>query len=433
MSKPLFFFSYAHLNAVGGYLGRFINHLRKEIVQLQAIHPDEVAFFDRTEIKPGDDWPADITGALQGAKVFVPVYSPWYFSRELCGKEWQVFLDRHQAYRNGASNAPKIPPILPILWVPFDPQLDPLPAVAQDIDFLFKDKDDNFDRIYAEHGLLQLARLTEHRDTYFKFLRKFAQRLVELGRSPAVPPLAKFPTLRAVPNAFLPDRGSHQTPNKTITPSMSPRTVKFVKFVVAAGSPDELRNVRTSIDCYGGEDGIAWVPYLPGDTTQAAVLAQQVAVNERFLSSVIGLKGEVGELFEEAENKNHLLVLLIDVWTLQIHRYQELLKPLDKKLSLHAVLILLWNPADKETLDSQERLRKTVDSIFKRQRGLPHPDFFVDRVESPEQLGKELCDKLHKALARIIEDTVEVRTATRPDGYGAIAKPSLSVSLEGAS
>ena len=70
------------------------------------LNDEEVGFFDDAEIEPGEKWPEKLASALQQSRVFIGLYSPTYFKKEYCGKEWAVFSSRVGAYaKNPAAGA----------------------------------------------------------------------------------------------------------------------------------------------------------------------------------------------------------------------------------------------------------------------------------------------------------------------------------------
>jgi len=105
-----FFFSYTRGNS-GQYLQQFFAHLSDELREQMGLPKGtEVGFFDQQEIELGEEWQETILGALQASKVMVSVYSPGYFKSPYCGKEWQFFQMRREAFRRskaaaGASSA----------------------------------------------------------------------------------------------------------------------------------------------------------------------------------------------------------------------------------------------------------------------------------------------------------------------------------------
>jgi hypothetical protein len=92
---PYFFFSYACANAQGeadAYVSKFFDDLVFEIEQkAQPPVQGQIGFRDRDN---GDILPRKLIDGLRTCKIFVPLYSPLYFTREACGKEWHAFTER---------------------------------------------------------------------------------------------------------------------------------------------------------------------------------------------------------------------------------------------------------------------------------------------------------------------------------------------------
>jgi hypothetical protein len=121
---PTFFFSYARddENEPQGYLSKFFKDLQFKVASRRALDlkKTKVGTID-VRVEQGQDWDADLSSALASNKVLVAVYTPTYFSRPNCGKEFGVFLRRHPTLGldtndaiSGATN------VLPIRWLPED-------------------------------------------------------------------------------------------------------------------------------------------------------------------------------------------------------------------------------------------------------------------------------------------------------------------------
>src|SRR5579863_10363618 len=128
----LFFFSYARLNATYPEDAELIRKFFKDLeasVQ-QALGVNYPAFLDTTNIETGNDWNEDLSGAAATSPVATALYSPSYFVSKFCGREFQVFLDRHRklAPQPGEKRAP---PIVPIIWI----KTISMPGVATSIQY----------------------------------------------------------------------------------------------------------------------------------------------------------------------------------------------------------------------------------------------------------------------------------------------------------
>jgi hypothetical protein len=198
MSVPFFFFSYARRD-LDSYLKQFFTDLRTELSQMLA--NENISFQDLSDMEPGDDWDAKLAQALSASRTLLCVYSPWYFSRPYCGKEFRVFLDRQPGieYVDGAAkNSEKI---IPVLWLrKQDLELMGLPpAVAQYILYSAGEHQ----RTYEEMGLRGILKRKGRRAAaYQDILQQVLDEIVKRAKNDPLDPLENLPTLQAVPSAF---------------------------------------------------------------------------------------------------------------------------------------------------------------------------------------------------------------------------------------
>ncbi|MFE9022366.1 TIR-like protein FxsC [Streptomyces sp. NPDC007808] len=191
-SRPLFFLSYAREPATtGGRRNReyrFFTDLTKHLASLTDIPKEELGFFD-VVLPVGADWQAELKQALATAQVFVPLYSPRYFTREWCGKEWDAFSRREQ--REGRVPGSENSAVVPVLWTPTAPRPVPAPAFGLSPSG------------GREGGMLELME-SERRDVYEREVNRIARTILETARktrlSPCDPSL--FEDLR---NVFAPE------------------------------------------------------------------------------------------------------------------------------------------------------------------------------------------------------------------------------------
>ncbi|MCM3882068.1 TIR-like protein FxsC [Frankia sp. R82] len=191
---PLYFFiSYARPDSNDGtFLLRFFRDLRHEVrVRCGHARAEEVGFLDRSSLRPGDDWSAELVAALARARTFVAICSPTFFASENCGREWEFFDDRlRQLEEKGSSRAPLI---LPIMWIPMHP-----PPILAELQYSHEDLGAD----YARYGLRYLLQLKRNRDQYQHFLVMLADRIVELALAIELPPLTDLPHFPEIGNAF---------------------------------------------------------------------------------------------------------------------------------------------------------------------------------------------------------------------------------------
>jgi hypothetical protein len=196
--KPryLFFFSYARHDK-DDYMERFFDDLHKEVMDRAVV--TEAAARDMRVIKPGDDWPNTLVEALQNSQTLLCVYSPWYFNREFCGKEFFVFLRRQGVDLPDNGPVQGVNRIIPILWLGETDlaTLDLPPTVLRSIQFAVPEQHEERYRDEGIQGMIRRGRRAAYRD----IVRKLARQIIERSK----PDLPRFPgpfQLRDVRNAF---------------------------------------------------------------------------------------------------------------------------------------------------------------------------------------------------------------------------------------
>lgn len=194
--RYLFFFSYARLDR-DRYLEKFFEDLDTRVRQMTA-HP-EPSFRDMSKIEPGDDWPDELVTALQESQTMLCVYSPSYFTREFCGKEFSIFLERQGLQPDDDGSVRGSRRIIPVLWLR-EKDLNRFnlpPAAVRTIQYLVQAHPD----LYREQGLSGILRRTGRRGQYQEILDEIADLIIDRSL-PMLPPLPEKPDLRQVRNAF---------------------------------------------------------------------------------------------------------------------------------------------------------------------------------------------------------------------------------------
>src|SRR4051794_36978248 len=112
MSLVPFFLSYARDDdKTGVHIRRLFEDLRNALADDHFGEDlSSVESFIDARIETGSTWETDILRGIGIASVFVPLFSPRYFRRDWCAREWGVF---HARMNGGSSQA-----VLPICWIP---------------------------------------------------------------------------------------------------------------------------------------------------------------------------------------------------------------------------------------------------------------------------------------------------------------------------
>jgi hypothetical protein len=162
---------------------RFFDDLTFEVAELTTLERGaQPGFMDR-EVHVGQHWRRRISEALAACRVFIPLYTPRYFSSLSCASEWYLFQARQSAHELVSGSRPEA--IIPVLWLPM-PDTE-LPAVARALQFDHR----ALGEAYARFGFLQLIRLARYQDEYRLAIHALARRVVRVARDRA--PGAAFP------------------------------------------------------------------------------------------------------------------------------------------------------------------------------------------------------------------------------------------------
>jgi hypothetical protein len=166
-----FFLSYARDDWKGNYLKIFCEDLTERVRFITGHLEEEVCFRDAKGVEFGSNWPDELADALATSRSFVPVFTPTYFTRPYCGREWWVFHSRiEQHLQSKPGRYPGL--ILPVLWCAARHLPAGLRREIQEIQYAYED----FGETYCKEGLLYLMkRLRKHKKRIREF-RGFVRR-----------------------------------------------------------------------------------------------------------------------------------------------------------------------------------------------------------------------------------------------------------------
>lgn len=402
---PLFFLSYAREDLTKDL--RTFYGLLVEAVRLKfGGEGGNVGFFDTKSIELGTEWPGAMIDALQGCLVFLPLYSPSYFRKEYCGKEWGLFRARQDAY--AAAEEIKRPSlVLPILWAAKEDLDGVIPTELLDVQF----EDEEFGESYSRLGLAVLMRQRRYLNARHHAVEVIARRIKR-----AVVTYGHLPSLTTTPlvadvNALFPGRSAVR---ESSPGSVGPR---FVQLIIVAGTKAEVTAARHRNNSnYYGADGHEWRPYRPIEERRAGSLANLVIAERDFLPEVVSapLTDGLCDQVEAAQEQNKIVVLLVDTWTLHIERYQRLMARFDKGNYVNTAVLVLWD-SDTETKVSEHELDELVRATFFHRCLNQQARLFISPVRSVDDFKRDLGEALEAALRRMREYGKLMRTvASRP-------------------
>lgn len=406
-----FFLSHANDNK-DRYLRKFYQDLNRQVSARSGERGD--GFLDETSIELGKRWSDELTGALQDCRTFIPIYSPSYFTSDFCGKEWQIFNNRQDAY-TAKLEADKSRPslVFPVLWIPASLLPKALPEAVSKVQYQHSD----LGEVYAREGLWQLMKVGKYRDQYNTFLAKLAEKVIQAAREHVLPPDPHPRPADEIESAFHP-RANETVRNASKSTNAGPRCVQVV-FV--AGRKDELSEIRQKVESYGEKGGRDWFPYLPDVTEEIGIMVQRIATAEQFHYEYVHIDDGIIKRIEDAERQNNIVAIIVDTWTLCLPRYSLSMREYDGRKFLNCVVLVSWNKRDPETTTMLSSLINGMQRTFLRNCIQRDTNCFFE-ISSHEELKRALSAALHKALQRIIQGSKVMRAESEPF----ISKPLIT-------
>lgn len=390
---PLFFLSYARADA-GDDLTRFYRKLSDEI-RRQSGELEPVGFRDESNIEPGARWSEELATALTTSSTFIPLYSPSYFTREYCGREWAYFSQRISS----ATGSGKVPPlVIPVLWDSLDQARYPTPRVATEVQYTHED----FGKEYAQFGLRYIMRLNEFADAYEKFVYRFARKVLDTVREFPLEPADEIVPLEQIESVF---RVSTDTGRAAETRRL-PGGARAVQFLVIAGSAEELQRVRTDVAAYG-DSNTEWMPCYPHHDDRIAPLIQGVAAEEGLMSHVVeqnNLSGDRqdlrGKLDQAKENRN-IVLLVADNWSLLVDVYADIVREYDTYGHYNATAVVPWSRNDPEIAKRERDLINVLERTFENTRARAEETLRI-WISDPDELREMIRIRLVAIRNRIL-------------------------------
>jgi FxsC-like protein len=337
--------------------------------------------------------------------------------KQFCGKEWAVFKSRVEAYAKGLPKGSEFPALMfPVLWQKETYVLERLPAPLSKIQYKF----DDYGKAYAEQGLRVMLRNKKFRQQYDDFVPVLADQIIEAAQRHKLPALPNLPALDQIAGTF---PAGTAAPEQIAEKQVAGANPRYVKFIFLAGRKQELQPVRASLESYGEESGGEWKPWLPDPKDEVDRLVQDVIHRENFVSEgAIALDDDLEKRLEEAENTNKIVVIVVDMWTLQLANYRKLMHDVvDPKQLVNCVIVVPWNPQDAEAVNQRQKLETLLQATFVKHTANESPDLLT-QIDSATKLKDRLAAMLQVTKSKIIRRAEVQRKAV---GAEAIALSNI--------
>lgn len=318
-------------------------------------------------------WSAGMVEAIATCDAFIALCSPRYFLNEACGRQWWLFEARLRRHERQTGVRP--PALIPLPWT-LDAQVPAGLAASA--------------RMEPGRGLRQLVRLRGMRDAYATTVADIAGRVVAADEPPLPLPVEPPPDFAATPSAFA-------------APASAPPVagVPRIRFVVAAGTREEMRAVREDLACYGTTRE-QWAPYRPALGTPIAERARVVAA-AHLLQSEVGSIDDMIDRIENARRDTEPVVVLVDAWAIQVDACKRVLAELDRRGLAGAAVLVPMNFADAETARYRRDLRFGLQRVFRNSAHNPTARLRSE-IESPDRFDVDLAAVLEDARNKSFRD-----------------------------
>ncbi|MFC9324810.1 TIR-like protein FxsC [Kitasatospora sp. NPDC057015] len=408
-SRPYFFLSYAHTPKAGARGAGDPNHwvrqlyrdLCEAVLQLTTLPAGAPVGFMDESMHQGELWADRLSQELAACRVFVPLYSPRYFSSVACGQEWHSFTQRPVYPANRDSE--RTSGVVPVLWVAMGQYK--LPEVASQLQFNHA----SFGPDYAAEGLYALMKLSYFRSAYELAVHRLARRIVEVAEETVIPVGRKL-DFQAQPSAF-----------NVAAPT------KQLRISVLSYHRAELPPGRNA-DYYGTRR-TDWHPYRPAAERPLAEHAVRLARQLGFQPSVHEFDEEVEELTGGGQPTAPGL-LLLDRWALRDEQRRELVRRFDRSNAAWVGVLEPWNRDDPDCVEHEGPFGELSDQALRLTHRVARPSF-QGLGAGPTGLAslEDFDDALPRAAMKA-KYAFEDRTRTGP-GESAAPRPSLRDAFRG--
>ncbi|MER5865811.1 TIR-like protein FxsC [Kitasatospora sp. NPDC002040] len=397
-ARPYFFLSYAHTPRVGvrgggdHWVGKLYEDLSEAVLQITDLPEGAPVGFMDQSMHQGQLWAQRLAKELATCRVFVPLYSPRYFSSVACGQEWSSFA-RRPVFPERQTSEPTSG-IVPVLWVATRHYA--LPQVASQLQF----NHSSFGPNYVAEGMYALMKLGDYQASYQLAVLRLARRIVDVAENTVIP------TVRPVDFLSQPSAFEVKAPAKRLRISV---------FSYRQAELPEGRNP----DFYGPRR-VDWHPYQPQATRPVAEHAVRLAKQMGFESSVHEFDEEAEEVLEAAEPTAPSL-LLLDRWALRDEQRREIVRKFDRRNPDWVKVLEPWNTADQECVEQDRELAELSARSLRFKHREAKPSFH----SGPS--GLNTLEDFEEALQRAVmgaKYAFEDRSRRSQDSQGS-PRPSL--------
>jgi FxsC-like protein len=367
-------------------ISELVEDLKEEVVRIGPYQRDDVDFFFADEkLRGGALWEEQIVDFLRCCHIFVPIYSPGYFYRKWCAREYGYFKDRLRRAEGGYTTPPEF--IIPINWITTD-----VPAEVTDVQY-----SDRLHPHYQEKGMDSLSGADR-----YNVINSVAQKIVQVTwdrktheKKDWLPCDLDRPDLTKQPPAFKVRNWPKPEPKPwkchLVKALMSRQEVK------ASNSTNGLcLRTEDALESYYHENADGWAPYREGTNNSYSmvdVLRTLMGQNRLDQQRAFNICTQPASgTWKQAIQRRELFLLLVDPWLTGIKSVQDRLLELkpNRKGELPAFVVLLpQHDKDPDLSTRHDEVDAAVDHAF-HERIRADPKFFLRRLHTLDEFRDQV-------------------------------------------
>ena len=166
------------------------------------------------------------------------------------------------------------------------------------------------------------------------------------------------------------------------------------------GTADEMAAVRDDATAYA-DDGGKWQPFRPEVCKHVRVLAAAAVAEEDLFPKILKVDDTLLDRLRSAEDRQSLVVLVVDPWTPRLPRLAPYLEQYDARRMINTEILVPWSDADEETAQVRDALLEGLHSSFYRTVMLDSSSL-RDSITTAEGFKTELIAAIHEIRNRLI-------------------------------
>ncbi len=344
----------------------------------------EDAYFVDENIETGDLWSDQLKNAIMNCKASIALYSPNYFTREWCGKEFQVLLGRSK--KEGGVTG-----IIPVRWVK---DISGLPASAAQVQY----QDGKLPQEYSTRGMRQVVALrATNVGLYEDVLDVLADRVVAAAENQHLAPLTEL-DFEAVTSAW-------QVDEATTEPSHTRGNISKTCFVFLA------------------KEGWDWKPY---DQERAGIgaLSQKISGDLGLRYEEIPCDATLTQKLKETFENDVPTVLFLDPKSLEEAPILQSMQHYDETYYLNCATIVPWESEVEDAIDEDSRWLALQTTVCPQKVETPPPFHEWRTIFSHTSLEERTATLIEQIRSRLMKQLMS--SQSKLPTFRPAADPGLS-------